>query len=79
MKKLLELVSNTTIKIKILKIPIMYHYMICRKWKLNIHGNSNLHVYWTYSKKILIKYHYFISCKLKLNVHRNMKLGVYWT
>jgi len=43
MKKLLELVSNTRIKIENLKISIMYRYMICCKLKLNLHGNNNLY------------------------------------
>jgi len=43
MKKLLELIAK--IKIKIFKIIIMYHYMICCKLKLNLQGNTKLLVY----------------------------------
>jgi hypothetical protein len=57
----------------------MHHYMICYKLKLNLHGNNKLHMYWTYSKKLLLKYPYLISCKLKLNLHRNYQLCMYWT
>jgi len=27
----------------------MYHYMICCKLKLNLHGNNKLCMYWTYT------------------------------
>jgi len=40
MKTFLELIA----KIKIPKKSIMYHYMICCKLKLNLHGNNKLHM-----------------------------------
>jgi len=51
------------LNIKIRKnVLIMYQYMICCKLKLNLHGNNKLHMYWTYSKKILLKYlWYFVN------------------
>jgi len=79
MKKILELIAKIKIKFKILKNINYVSYMICSKLKLNLHGNNKLHMYWTYSKKILIKYHYLICCKLKVNLHRNNKLCMYWT
>jgi len=58
---------------------IMFHYMICCKLKLNLHGINKLHMYWPYSKKILLKYPYLICCKLELNLQRNYKLCMYST
>jgi len=45
MKKLLELIAKVRIKMKILKILIMYHYLIHCKLKLNLHRNYKLCMY----------------------------------